>query len=1736
MSKCLYTYQGKEFSSKEEISNFIKETTASPTVSYTITGTQTELEVKQAAMESEAQYEYGTTEFMSFSLTDEGLEVTIDTKAIEDINSGEKLLRNEATGEYESVNLDNLIERERNGETIPEFRSWQEEKIAHLAGKAAEKYLEDLVAAQQTETKTDIKEALLGFANKMGISIETIESYLKDKKLKDNAEVEDLEGLADIFAKIIALNETGNVVALTEEVSHFAVEWYSDQAVIEKMLDKVNQTDTYKRESERYREMYRREDLQGEQLERKVRKEVLGKILAEKIKDNFNQESTTSLAEQGIIAQLKELWNKLTSLFNNNQEFLEEFGAILDKIAYDVIDNRESEFTATDSKEVYYAISKDEAQKAVRDNLNATTVQLKSLYRQLKKDDSLSKSVRTSKLNEALNLIAENEYVQTLNALIAVLYLDIEKASRLVAESKTSGKSLKEVASDSDLGSIITFITSAPSILNALKAEADDIGKKGMFSENADKNATLASGIKSKLANMSIQLENSRPALRDFYNEEGSAMMEQFFIDAGITDPKAIEEMRREATTNEYKNINWWGRSFASIRDAGSYLLKTVNAMITQAEYGAKRDGTNWALDLREIINKHGLEGSPLVTWLTSNKRMRNPLDLAAVQKLEREEKEEIEKEFDAKIEAAKTKEERKQLTEDKFLALNQHDRQWRVSRTNYAFDQKLDNLKISRATRSIIKSRSAEKYQVLKKYQNADNSINYEAISKRDLLLLERIDANYKMQLSEFDNGTKKEGQSLEVARELRRYQESFQNEDEGVDSGKFQADRQSIISKVGVDTAEVARIDAGGKPTTEAGERYRTWLSQNAIFNYDEETMNAMEFGGEIEVDTETTLNKLRRDAINSIGEGATDIQINTFIDRRITLLAEVAGVDLRNRVPRNEIVLNEIYNGLLNKRKELISPYRKKDKAGEIQGELVDENKELLDALFEIDNARRTFKTVSGNMNIVTEANDAFVAKLNSLQGREKRDFAARVDKNNVPTDYHYRRVVVEGGKKEWQPNFRYRLNNEFTQNINPAYIEELAGKTIQYDMTNPKISAFIDNEFYETFGIDRTNDPYGIKNGATKNKGLWELRQFLLVSKETVDKEYALANSYYSLPQVIADMREVSSLKRKAVEAYNMSKFRNMGVNDETTYSTQHSEIIPQRYTRELPDQDLLTTNISTMFGAYVIHGAKYKRLNEVVPKIHILREKVRNGKIKGGGDINNSGVLEIFNKHLSIHVYGNLVDETENISDFLNNFSKTKDISGAKFIKATQAYIRDTNLALNPFTPVVGAITSTVDNLKYILADNLVDKRRAGFINKEVAKWYISHYADIGSNKPTTFAKNLMEYAGINIAANELIDGITKGKIFRMSNNPTMAAYANAGVQSGLLAVVAMYDGHRLIGDKFYNISQWRELANNEGKSEEEADKQWTEAEANSYYNFLNKDGKRVRLDSKAIKDAGYKGSIEELENRILRVTDIYWNRIESQAVTTDRPHVAANPFMGFVMTHSMWFFNFINNAARDKQYNIEEQRWEEGRYRTASRMLKDMVTNPQISWADKAELSSQMLGSMLTMGYYAKGLEGLEEFEKTNIRQIAVESYAYATMTLAFVLMNLAADDDEDNAMKQYLAFIASRALSEQASQTSIFAGRGILDKIKSPIAGHKYMAQIWDLPLIFTPKGGDIVKSGTYKGLSKRQAAILKFSIMKNGMYAIDPAYKFRKANLFFRSSLFKMENQLLEAIEGEE
>ena len=172
----------------------------------------------------------------------------------------------------------------------------------------------------EIETKTlltedELKLRLLDLLSELGVNGTSISDYVEKYKNKNGIEPS-ATALADIANKVVAF-KNGKITTedLTEEVSHFIVEGW-EQTEIVNLLRNINKTTEYQQFSERYREIYRN-NYEGDVLEEAVRKEVLGKVLANALKTNFSTENKKG-TESSIISKIKELFDKFMNFIGLN--------------------------------------------------------------------------------------------------------------------------------------------------------------------------------------------------------------------------------------------------------------------------------------------------------------------------------------------------------------------------------------------------------------------------------------------------------------------------------------------------------------------------------------------------------------------------------------------------------------------------------------------------------------------------------------------------------------------------------------------------------------------------------------------------------------------------------------------------------------------------------------------------------------------------------------------------------------------------------------------------------------------------------------------------------------------------------------------------------------------------------------------------------------------------------------------------------------------------------------------------------------------------------------------------------------------------------------------------------------------------------------------------------------------------------------------------------------------------
>lgn len=234
---------------------------------------------------------------------------------------------------------------------------------------------------QANYTREELKSMIESFMKKIGVGVTSLETY--KERYKTNFGIEpDAEALIDLNNKIIATVD-GEITLdqLSEEFSHLVVESWN-QEDINRMLQTVNNTREYIENAERYREVYSKQIKDPAKLEQAVRKEVLGKMLAESLQRNFTIENRTS-TEVGFFNRLSQILSSFISFITNKltpslRTDVDNMAKELNNLLYNeaLEDKLNLDFAPTLS--VMYALSSERANtlKKIMTDLNSKTAKL----------------------------------------------------------------------------------------------------------------------------------------------------------------------------------------------------------------------------------------------------------------------------------------------------------------------------------------------------------------------------------------------------------------------------------------------------------------------------------------------------------------------------------------------------------------------------------------------------------------------------------------------------------------------------------------------------------------------------------------------------------------------------------------------------------------------------------------------------------------------------------------------------------------------------------------------------------------------------------------------------------------------------------------------------------------------------------------------------------------------------------------------------------------------------------------------------------------------------------------------------------------------------------------------------------------------------------------------------------------------------------------------------------------
>lgn len=193
--------------------------------------------------------------------------------------------------------------------------------------------------AEDLQNRTDITNIL----STLGIRVMGMSEYMDKYKMRNGVEPS-ARALSDMANGVIALAEGATVEDLNEEVAHFLIDTYRNQQEIDEVLDSVVDTPLWNQFAGRYYEVYGKE-YQGEELDRMVKREILGKTLAQRfvpgmeqaVEDLASSEDAQLSLFGRIIRAIRNFFSTQRSDLNKVLDRIKESALADDPSAFDVL-------------------------------------------------------------------------------------------------------------------------------------------------------------------------------------------------------------------------------------------------------------------------------------------------------------------------------------------------------------------------------------------------------------------------------------------------------------------------------------------------------------------------------------------------------------------------------------------------------------------------------------------------------------------------------------------------------------------------------------------------------------------------------------------------------------------------------------------------------------------------------------------------------------------------------------------------------------------------------------------------------------------------------------------------------------------------------------------------------------------------------------------------------------------------------------------------------------------------------------------------------------------------------------------------------------------------------------------------------------------------------------------------------------------------------------------------------
>jgi hypothetical protein len=542
--------------------------------------------------------------------------------------------------EIDALNYDELINK-FNKETALEIEFSREYSKA-IQPTQTKKRLEDI---SDIKTEDELTSSIKSLLNKLGIKITSIEDYIKHNSLKNNDVAPESNALMDLVNKVMAFRD-GTITRddLIEETMHL-IEATIDPTTTEVIRRNIDKTPEWKEFSAHYKTIYSKE-YSGDKLDEMVRREILGKVMANAVKNNFALEQDATLTQRSIFDRIREL---LQQFFDRVEAFFKpEYQQQIERLNDDIYTKLMSGTLINEmnldqnygTKFRLYSTSNNmnndvvrlqkQAEKALevlRNNISNLEGKDPSQSQMLKSANDLLKKVG-EKVKDNNEIEARVEAIATFSKVLNM----VQKQTRYLERAVKKSTQNKHPFSAEEMIVYNNLVNEfGKTILPTVK---NIVGKYGENATPSEKR--ILEGVKKAESNISDligQVENSGFNAKEYVVD---LLVNRLGLD------KETENFLRERADSQQNEANWFFMQFGNLSHSSNVYLNALGHVITKTDFD-KRQG--FQQDIKPFIDrlsKSGYLKGKGLSSLADGKYIQSAHNFTEIEKAENTKKHEL--------------------------------------------------------------------------------------------------------------------------------------------------------------------------------------------------------------------------------------------------------------------------------------------------------------------------------------------------------------------------------------------------------------------------------------------------------------------------------------------------------------------------------------------------------------------------------------------------------------------------------------------------------------------------------------------------------------------------------------------------------------------------------------------------------------------------------------------------------------------------------------------------------------------------------------------------------------------------------------------------------------------------------------------------------------------------------------------------------------------------------------